>query len=482
MKGEITNSARKTGTYVMTGIIMLLSTIPAAFAQEVRSSGTLRPTLDGEETTAEQNTSSNTRTSQTAPARRTNAPQPIRLQTNQPQSLNQPVLPPPPPPPLTRQSDPFQPTGINAGGFRLYPVLELTGEFSDNVRTDPSGKLNDIGLRIAPSLRLQSDWLRHSLDLNVSSEHIFYNRASDIDSNTVNASSALRLDIRRGTTLTNTTTYQLSETSSSSSEVPGTAIGNRNDHELTFTSALSHRFNRIIATLTGGIEWLTFDDVKLAGGGKENNADREYIEPSARLRLGYEISPALTPFIEAAYTPRIHRKTLDRNGIARDSHGLNASAGLGFNLSPIWDGEVALTFEHRNYDDSLLKDANALGLNATINWRPTQLTTVSFTSSTGIDESANIGISGTRNFDASLNISHRFRHNFTGLVNFGFNYDDFIGSGNDDMYFTAQAGFAYAIHRRIEWIANYYFTRFESGTAGNSHTENRISTGIRFRL
>ena len=479
MNSGITINARKTVKFALTGIVMLTSSASAAYAQQASTQDPLRPGLDTDEATTNQ-TDQNTATTNTrAPVQRTNAPQPIRLLSNQPPS---PDLPPPPPPLTQREANPFEPVGIRAGAFRLYPVLELTGDFSDNVRSDHTAKLKDAGLRVAPSVRLQSNWIRHSLDINVDSEHIFYKKATDIDSNTLNASSALRLDVRRGTTLLNTTTYQLSETSSASSEVPGSAIGNRSDHELSYTSALSHRFNRVVATLTGGIDWLFFDDVKLAGGGKENNADREYIEPSARLRLAYDVSPALTPFAEVAYTPRIHKKTLDRNGFARNSHGFSTSAGLGFNLSPIWGGEVALTFEHRNFDDNRLKDINTPGLAATVNWRPTRLSTVSFVSSTSIDESATTGISGTRNFDASLNISHKFRENFTGNLIFGFNYDDFVGSSDDDMYFTAQAGFAYDIHRKMQWITNYHFTRLKSGTPGNSYTENRISTGVRFRL
>lgn len=460
-------------------LAVLFSGVPTVQAQQVSP---LRPGLDvntpnTETATGAQNQNGNTPL--TAPVQRTNAPQPIRLLSNQPQQV---PAPPPPARRPPRETDPFEPLGVKVGGFRLFPVLEVTTDLSDNARTDPSGKITDIAGRLAPSFRLESNWLRHSYNLNVSSEHIFYAKASDVNSNTFTGTSALRLDIRRNTNLLNTATYQLTQTSSASSEVPGTAIGNRADHEVTYTSALTHRFNRLIATATAGINWVFVDDVKLAGGGRENNADREYIEPTAKLRLGYEVSPAITPFVEVGYTPRIHRKTLDRNGLARNSQGFTASSGFGFNLSPIWDGEVSLTYEHRNYKDNRLDDVNALGVNATINWRPSELTTVSLVAATDIEESSTIGISGTRNFDLALDVSHKFRDNITGTMGFGLNYDDFIGTGNDDVYFTMQAGFAYALRRELEWVTNYQFTHFKSGTAGNNYTENRISTGLRFRL
>ncbi|VAW01522.1 hypothetical protein MNBD_ALPHA08-1377 [hydrothermal vent metagenome] len=472
------NSATKTGTYLLpllAGSAMLLSATAGVQAQQTgQQAGLLRPSLD-----VENNLDGLPPASTQAPVQQTNAPRAITLQTNQPQSQ---PLPPPPLPPRQPEADPFGPTGMRVGSFRLFPVLEITTDFSDNVRSSSNNKKKDVGLRLAPSLRLESDWVRHSLNFNASGESVFYAKTDDENSNTFTASTDLRLDIRRDVNLLNSITYQLSETSSSSSEVPGTAIGNRKDHRLTYTSALTSQFNRMVATLTGGIDWRFFDDVKLAGGGTENNADREYIEPSLLLRLGYEISPAVTPFIEAGYTPRIHAQTLDRNGIRRNSIGLTASAGIGFNLSPIWDGEVALTYDYRNFDDNSLTTVNSVGVNATINWRPTQLTTVTFQSTTGIDESSTAGISGTRTLDLNVDLSHRFRENLTGNLGFGFNYSDFVGSSNDDMNYTMNAGLAYAIRRQWEWVANYQFTRFKSGTAGNSYSENRISTGIRFRL
>jgi len=407
-----------------------------------------------------------------------NNPQPPGLLSNQPE-----ILPPPPlPPRRQRLADPFAPVGLRLGSFNLFPVLEVTGVTTDNVNSDNRGEVSDVGVRIAPSLRLQSDWARHSFNLDVASENVFYKTVSENDSIAFNASSSLRLDIRRNTNLATTASYRLSEARSGSSEVPGGAIGDRRDHDVSVTSALAHRFNRASATITAGLNWVFVDDLELQGGITENNADREYIEPSLRFRLGYEISPAIIPFAEVGYSPRFHRQARDRNGNNRDSQGVTTSAGLGFNLSSVWDGEIALVFEHRNFEDSELSNINAVGVNANVNWRPSQLTTVTFTSSAGVDESTRVGVSGARNYDLALNFSHRFRENFTGTFGLGFNYDDFVGSSDDDMYFTVQAGFAYAIMRELEWVANYQLVYFESGTLGGSYSENRISTGFRFRL
>lgn len=457
----------------LSGCWFLALSTTSALSQQADA---LRPALDVNST---ENATTNNQSQNVPQTALTNAPQPIRLISNQPQQL-----PPPPPPPQRRQreANPFEPLGIKAGGLRLFPAVEISGVFSDNAISANSGKQKDIGLRLAPSLRIESDWARHSYTFNASSEHLFYAKSTDANSNTLSATGTFRLDIRRNTDLTTTSGYTLSQTSSASSQVPGTAIGDRNDHEITVSSALTHRINRFVGTLTGGATWQFFENVKLAGGGFENNEDRAFVEPNATFRLGYEVSPAITPFAQVGYSPRIHKKRLDRNGLARNSQGFTSQAGLGFNLSPIWDGEIAATYEHRNFKDATLANINAYGLNATINWRPSDLTTVTFVSNTSVDESSTAGVSGTRNFDLALNVTHRYKENITGTLDLGFNYDDIIGTSNDDMFFTIQTGIAYALSRKIEWTAQYQFTHFNSGTAGNDFTENRITTGLRFRL
>lgn len=460
-------------TPILTASLFALAGFSHAQAQQA---DLFRPGIDTGNTT-DQTTTVNTPT--TAPVQRTNAPQPPRLLTNQPP-------PPPPPPPLpqtrTRGADPYAPVGLRAGTFTAFPQLEVTGIVSDNARTTSTSKLTDVGLRLAPSLRLQSNWTNHEFTLNVDSEHILYRKAGDNNSNTVNATAALRLDVRRGTTLTNTATYSLTETSSASSDVPGTAIGNRSDHELTFTSALSHRFNKVVATFTAGFNWIFVDDVKLAGGGVEDNSDREYYEPNATLRLSYDVSPAITPFVQIDYSPRFHKNKRDRNNLNRNSNGITTTAGFGFNLSPIWDGEIGLTHEYRDFSDSSLKTVNAFGVNSTINWRPSQLTTIALVTATSIDESATAGISAIRNYDASLELTQRLRDNISANLRLSVNYDDFVGSGSDDLLLGLNAGVSYRFNRKMQWIANYEFTRFKSGTAGSSYSENRFTTGLRFRL
>ena len=274
-----------------------------------------------------------------------------------------PVVEPPPPRKKRREEeDAYEALGVVAGGLTLFPVMRAGVIVSDNPGLVDNRRKGDIGARLRPSLRITSDWIRHELVIDGAGDLVYYNDQPENDSKDVEANARLRLDVLRSTTLTLAAGYELSEDNGSDSDVPDTAIGNRTDYSFGGSAALTHRQGRLSTTLRAGADWQYYGDVELAGGGEEVNADREYIQPEALLRVGYEASPALQPFVEAAYTPRFHFEQPDRNGFDRDLDGYRVALGVAFEPSPLWSGELALSYLWRDYADSRLKTLDTFGL------------------------------------------------------------------------------------------------------------------------
>ena len=380
------------------------------------------------------------------------------------------------------EAEPYAPLGLRAGAFMLFPSLGISGTYSDNVGQVSHAPRDDAGLRLTPALRVESNWVRHRLTFDGSGDLVFYKRQRDFDETTANATANLRLDVRRTTTAEFIADYRLSETSASDSEVPDAAVGRRQDQEFGISGALTHRFNRLSATATVGARALVFDDVELAGGGRENNSDRDYIEPSVALRLGYETSPAIQPFIEAGYRPRVHRRARDRSGQRRNSHGGFLRAGIDLNLSPVWSGNVAARYDVRVFDDRRLDSVHAVGVDANVTWQPTRLTRVVFTAASGIDESASSGVSGSRTYQGSIAVSHNLRENIVIGATGGIDFSDFIGASDEELLLSGGLSASYRIAREIELLASYEIRGFESTQPGSDYIENQISAGFRFRL
>lgn len=391
------------------------------------------------------------------------------------------VEPPPPPRQRRREDDPYAALGLDVGGLTVFPVLRAGVVVSDNPASLPSDREGDFGARLRPTLRVTSDWVRHELTVEGSGDFILYADRSDNDSNDADIRADLRLDVLRSTSLLLEAGYSLSQENGSDSEVPDTAIGNRTDQSFNQKAALTHRFGRLTGTLSAGADWRYYGDVDLAGGGKEDNGDREYVEPDASFRVGYEVSPAFRPFIEAGYAPRIHFESQDRNGFDRDSDGYRLSMGFAFEPSPLWSGELALTYLLRDYADPDLETVDTFGATGQVTWRPGEMTTVDLTLSTALNETATAGSSGSRLHGGQLRVAHDLREYLTVTGSAGVDYEDFQGTDQTELTLRSNAGILWRMNRWLAWTLDYDFIYNDSSEPQSDDYENRITAGVELR-
>jgi hypothetical protein len=386
----------------------------------------------------------------------------------------------PVPPRLQPEADPYAALGIRRGSFILFPELELGGVYSSNVASiSPSGP-DDFGLRVAPRIALRSDWSRHALSFEAQSESIFWDEFEQQNVNNASLAISGRVDIRSTTTLDLSAGLGLSQSTVSDIEVPDQAQSPREDLAYNVLARLTHQMGRIVAQATAAATWFKFGDVNLGALGIEDNDDRDYVAPSGGLRIGYLMSEALQPFAEVTYSPRIHDQKLDRNGLNRDSHGVVVRAGLSVNDGAKWSGEVAARYEYRDYEDALLNNQSALGMDANLTWTPTEITSIVLSAASQIEESSDPLVSGATTWSAGAVVTHQLRDNLTAEAGVSVGSTDYDGIADETTIGTS-LGFAYAIHREIQLIAGYEFTAQNPGEA-SGYEEHRLSTGVRFQL
>ena len=373
--------------------------------------------------------------------------------------------------------DPDKVTGYDDGAFQLKPSLEIGTVATNNVNLSSTNRQADIGLRLRPSLAFQSEWSRHSWRGNVSAEWLSYLATPSANTFTGTAETAFRLDIRHTTYADFTANANVTSTSAGTSEVPNTAVGNRQDWNLGTTAAINHDFGPMQGRLKFGITRQAFGNVALSGGGAENNADRNYIEPSLSLR-GTWGSPAarLKPYVELTYDLRFHEQTLDRNGQKRNSQGVGAALGVTLQDGPIWTGDFSANFIARSYDDPALKTAMAVGLNGSLTWSPTPLWNVVASSGVGLAESEVIGVSATPSWNAGLNASYAMRNNIT--LRAGASATLTNNSTGLDTTLVASTGAEWQLNPYLSLSGTLQSTWFNAAAAGSSYNEQRATVAM----
>ena len=376
-------------------------------------------------------------------------------------------------------ADPYAPNGINTGGIRLYPTLEIGGVATSNVGQSNASPKADIGLRLKPSLRFESDWSRHSWTGSVNADLLHYMSNPNLSTLTGAAETKFRLDIRRTTYADFSANFVANETGLGDSSLPATAAEPRRDRSFGAGVDLVHDFGGLEGSIKASLARSVFDDVALTGGGTEVNSDRNYIEPSLTLRatLG-DLGARLKPYVEVGYAPRFHDQVIDRNGQKRDSQGFSGTLGLSLDDGPIWQGDVALAYLVRNYADPALTRDSAIGLKGRLDWSPTPLLKIESLTGVDLGETASLGIGGTRSWNAGINLSYAMRDNVNLLAGVGFTRSD-TGTAIT-MTKTATAGFEWALNPNMSAAVTYLGTWYDDGTAlgtGN-YNEQRVSTSL----
>ena len=368
-----------------------------------------------------------------------------------------------------RVADADAPTGIDAGAFRLFPVLETGVVFSSNPAQRTDGDKADAGIYLRPSLKLESDWVRHQLDVSASADLDYFAAQSSADAQSADVSAKLRLDVLRSTTLDLETAYAIDIARDT-----GDAGSSGFDHDLSQSAALTHRMGKLEARGRAAVRLKTFGET--AG---TDNSSLDYIEPEVSLRASYDLTPVLKPFAEAGYRPRLYLDRRSAGGLERSSQGVFAGAGWTLDLAPFWSAEASGSYLVRDFDNPGLKTSGSFSARGSVTWRPTDLTTVSLAASTALSDGSGTSTDGDRATTVDLNVSHDVRDNITLKANAGLAADK-TQSGTD-LTFSLGADTIYRLSPWLALTAAYDFLAFDSAIPNADYTDHSLMVGVELR-
>ncbi len=391
---------------------------------------------------------------------------------------NQQMEEPPPPPRIRRRliEEDEEKLGLGYGAIKLFSTLETGIVVSTNAARSNSNRKVDIGLRAAPSLRLESDWSRHFAKLAAEGEIVEYLDLSAAATRKANIRGDLRLDIRSTTFADVTASYNFDQQRDSRSDAGAASAEPRATQTLAAGAGITHDFGNLQGRAGLHITRFLADDVRLSDGTIEANADREYLAPEITARLALNPNALLSPFIELAADYRIFDRKRNRFGLRSDSAGLRAAAGIAFNDGPIWEGSLAATWLWRDYTDASLSESNAIGVAGSVIWRPTDFASFTFTSGVGLDDTRDSADPASRNWTAALAAE------LSATDQLSFNGDIAVelvdGQGPADFTTDVGIGVAWQANTFVAFALRGENTWFEGGGAGDDYAEQRLLASL----
>lgn len=381
---------------------------------------------------------------------------------------------------LAPAENPYAPIGMRAGRFVVTGTLEQGLTATDNADYSPAGGeavLSETTLR----LNADSDWSRHSASISAYASQRESISGVALSETRGGIDAGFRLELADGWGASAAGGYEIGpESATSPIDFTGTA-SQPVRQKLTASLGIAKDVGKLRLGLTGEVERLVYSDADLSGGGTLSQADRDATLVTGALRLGYAVSPALTPFIELETGRRVYDLAVDSAGYRRSADRHAARAGLAFDLSEKFSGELSAGYVRENFDDPRLVPVEGPSLAAAIDWSPVRGTIVRFAGDTTVEGTTTAADSGSILYAGSLAVERQMRANLTGTASLGFGWRDYAGTGDSENYLTAEAGLTWWLNRHAGLSGRLRHERFRSSLAGRDYDISSAFLGLKFQ-
>ena len=374
------------------------------------------------------------------------------------------------------QDDPFAPAGIRVGKLILYPELIQTLGASTNLDDKRNGA-GGVFSETTVSSRLLSDWSSNEAEFNTSLtyRHDFAGEKSEDPSAT--ADGRLRLDIDRLTTATlrGAIDYRRED----AGDVNDAFQGSRTRPEvlnLSASGAVAREFGRLTITGTGTVARQAYSNLP------DGALDQNLTTLTASLRTGYDLSPALAPFVEASLGRRIFdlNDTPGADAIKRNSLVPSARVGVALNLAEKLIGEVAVGYAVNRPDDDTLDSHGAPTLDANLVWSPQRGTDVTLAARSTFAPQSD-GRSTTVDYETSLGLRQSITARTDLTASVTGRYSDSDQPSNDEFLLTSDLGFNYWLSRYAALTGLYTHRQNFAQQRGQDYTSDTVQLGVRLQ-
>lgn len=357
------------------------------------------------------------------------------------------------------------PTGIHLGTVILRPTITQSLQY-ESIKT---GRTKESGLYSDTSLKgtLTSDWSRH--ELLIEGEGTFERLLSGEgdEGSGVAIDGTLRLDINKETVARITGGYDFSREDPDADDAIPNAETQYGVHNFHGGIELERTLGRLRGTVGVNASRWTYTDATLNDGSSLSLSDRDRTLGEVKARIGYEISPALIPFLEASTGKIVYDQEIDRSGYRRSADVYGGRAGVEVDLGNKAGGEFALGYARQRFDDVRLPDLDAFTVDGSVRWSPRYGTDLALGLRTSLNPSSSAGINGSVDYETTVKLTQQVRErlvaDLVGATTWT-KYPDLRDS--DSVEYAVDAKLTYELNRYFGLTAGvgYEYLDRESGT------------------
>lgn len=406
--------------------------------------------------------------------------------------------PPPPRPerPDTRpaaatEGERYEPIGVQVGGFRLFPALELNEGFNDNVFATPvaNGQTPSFIQIIKPGLELRSTWSNHMLNFRATGAFAFYTAAPIQNYQDFSVGADGRIDIQRNWNIYGGLSFNRQHedpgTPNTVTGVVGATIYNLSSGNVGYYQ----KINRFSGRVDFRANYYNYYDNGLGlAQGVVPNTDRDRMELQESVRFGYEFLNDYEVWVRGTLNQRLYNTQPDAAGFFRNSSGWELVGGFTIDIGGLTTAEVFAGYLQQNYVDSRFQTLQGPQFGLAAYWTPLKELWVKPYVKRTVNEAAFVGDSGYLGTSFGVEVDYKVLPNVRLNGRGDYSIADYQGSPSAgttnrfDQYYLFQAGVMYSPVREFFVGPQYQYVYRNSNQPGFNYGQNVILLRLGARL
>ncbi|MGR6429298.1 outer membrane beta-barrel protein [Rhizobium sp. PAMB 3174] len=356
--------------------------------------------------------------------------------------------------------------GIAIGTMRLRTSLSQSYGYEQQKTNTDNRKRNYLETELKGTLT--SDWSLHQL--TITGDGVWQkNLNGELEEDpTASLDAELRLDLSNDTTVTLKAGYDFQREDANDPNAITGATAQSGVHTFSTGIEASHDIGILRGTAGLDLSRSIYTAAKLADGTSLSQSDRNADTVTGTARLGYELSPALIPFLEASAGRTFYDKTEDSEGYKRSYNTYSAVAGVEFDGGEKLSGELAAGYEFSDFDDDRLDTISGLKVEGKLLWSPMRGTTLATTLTTKVEPSSSGAVSGSTLYTMNNTLSREIRDDLvarlTGNTTFRAYPSD--STGTNQFIWSVGGGLTWSLSRYLELGGDvtYQYTDNQTGS------------------
>lgn len=369
----------------------------------------------------------------------------------------------------------YQPAGLRIGGFSAYPKLTVGVERDDNVGATAANTDEDTIYVVEPELvieRTTADsqiqaFIRGSRRMN---EDFVKETTTDYQ-----GGASGYYDVGGGIRLTGGGDYGRYTEARTSTLAPAGTVKPVEYKLEQANLGLSWTMDRLRLTGQAERQIYNFHDGRTVADAEvdQDFRDREIITYSARAE--YAVTPNASVFLVSAFDDRKYDRQPPIVALNRNSKGKNIAVGAAFDYAALARGEIQAGYVKQDY--SGFSDIEGMVGKATLEWFPTDLTSLTLTASRDVRDATVAGAGGFFSGNFGLQLDQELLSNLILTARVGYGLDQYKGIDRKDERTSGYLGANYLLSRNVGFTLGYdYLKQASSGAAvGPEFEDNRVS-------